>query len=298
MSKLKQKDLMAAVWYVLMNLRDDDNSFAKERRNVVTVEEAVNLLLRRLFVYLCRHYPVPEEIVRAIPYGYSVQSLETEIQKQLKTLRTTACRELSAAVERGDSLDILQLMRDAITTIDDLISMTGSFLIDIATEISRGESSKLQLEIRKDNGATIKYITLSSLSAWSTAMYGMSIEIDQRRTGMNKQELLSRDCGTGDVADTPRGTLKTEDFTPKQGLSRTKSENLFASLGFFVEAFADTAPKYRISNRPNVHTISEHVATLAVTANRGEPLSGQSKEAIKDRIEDSLKIKRSKLPAK
>jgi isocitrate/isopropylmalate dehydrogenase len=80
---------------------------------------------------------------------------------------------------------------------------------------------------------------------------------------------------------------------PEKGLSKTKSDNLYLTFAFLVEAFSESAPKYK---GPNVATIAAHLESLALAANSKETLSGQKTEAIKDRIEAAMSTKRKTLP--
>jgi hypothetical protein len=88
------------------------------------------------------------------------------------------------------------------------------------------------------------------------------------------------------------------DIGPKGGLSRTKTDNLYTTFAFLVEALAKTAPKYRVKDAPNINAIASHIEELATFANKRDKLSGQSHEAIKDRIEDAMKAKKEKLSQK
>jgi hypothetical protein len=88
-----------------------------------------------------------------------------------------------------------------------------------------------------------------------------------------------------------------EDNTDGKRLSKTKADNLYTTLGFLVEAFADTNQKYG-GKKPNVQAISKHLEKLASTANKNINLPGQRHESIKDRIEEAFRVKKSKLEKK
>jgi hypothetical protein len=87
-----------------------------------------------------------------------------------------------------------------------------------------------------------------------------------------------------------------EDIGPKGGLSRTKKNNLYTTFAFLVDAFYKIASDKYGEDKPSVLNIAKHLEDLATKANNGEPLPGQGDEAIKDRIEEALEVKRSKLP--
>jgi hypothetical protein len=72
---------------------------------------------------------------------------------------------------------------------------------------------------------------------------------------------------------------------------------LYTTLGFLVEAFAATTEKYG-KQKPNVQEISTHLEKLANKANKFTNLPGQGHESIKDRIEEALRVKKSKLEKK
>ena len=89
-----------------------------------------------------------------------------------------------------------------------------------------------------------------------------------------------------------------DDSDRSGGLSRTKADHLYTSLAFLVEAFAEKSPGeiFGDKDKPNVSQISKYLEKRATEANKKEKLNGQGSEAIKKRITEALKIKRSKLP--
>jgi len=75
-------------------------------------------------------------------------------------------------------------------------------------------------------------------------------------------------------------------------LSPKKAEGLFTTFAFLLEAFINSkaGKQYGTPDKPNIKQIAEHLESLAVAPE--EEKKGQSVEAIKDRIEEAMRIKK------
>lgn len=89
-----------------------------------------------------------------------------------------------------------------------------------------------------------------------------------------------------------------EDVSNRE-LSKTKSDNLYTTFAFLLEAFLENAPpKYKRKNEPNISAIAKKIEELATIANNNESLKSQRIESIKERIEEALRVKKQQLPQK
>ena len=172
---------------------------------------------------------------------------------------------------------------------DYIISKMGSlvkqgqlYTTDIEGELEKGEMSALEVDVERSENVSLTYITTRSLDRWAWDKY--SIEI------LDGIERIPPSDNTGG------GEALSEDGAATgQALTKVKSENLYTTLELLINEIAKTAERYGGEN-PNVSTIAEHINELAMNANRNKTLAGQSKEAIKSRIEEALKTLKAKLP--
>lgn len=211
-----------------------------------------------------------------------LQSLEGSLQDQLQELHEAARNALLDAAEANLSDEIIQERVAAITRCNALTQNAGAYLAAIEDELAKGEASGLRIDRQATDETGEIHITIKSLDDWANTKYGISIidpspkyEIDN---SSNQQKGLEENG---------------------KGLSNVKAQNLYTSFAFLVEAFAQIATGFKHEDdSPNVKAISERIAKLSETANKGQQLAGQSTHAIKKRIEEAAKIKRSILPNK
>jgi len=167
---------------------------------------------------------------------------------------------------------------------DALARRAQTYLLDIADEFAKGDSSALRVDREATEQTRVTHYTIRSVDLWAHQKYGISII---EPLPMSEGQ-LERPIQGGDKESAPNG-----------GLSKTKADHLFTSFAFLVEALAKNALAYRREDgRPNVKAIAERIEQLGREANGGQPLSGQSAEAIKGRIEEATAIKNRKLPSR
>ena len=155
---------------------------------------------------------------------------------------------------------------------------------------------------------TSSNLTTATLSSWKEELLcpnGVSLDLLLTiKIEGSLQELLphSRDAASqqhlsSEGIQAQPTIQEKEDIGPKGGLSKTKTNHLLTTFAFLVELYATSSRKV-VNEKPNVSAIATRLEKVAATAygNNGEPLPGQGDEAIKDRIEEALEVKRSKLP--
>ncbi len=199
-------------------------------------------------------------------------------------LRDIYAFDLQIKTEEEETNEEVIRAKNTLSNIDLFIKDVYRYLLDIDEELKKGSSSMLKIDQVKTDERGFKCITLRSLDDWAWSKY--SIEILDGVERATQEEKNYEDTEAYDDID----GIQT-------GLSKTKAKNLYITLGFLVEAFSSIAPKFGKGN-PNVSAIAAHIEKLATSSNHNAPISGQSKESIKDRIEMALKIKGSSLPIK
>lgn len=247
-------------------------------RTSCTRDEAVAKMLgwmkgniRPKYIEVTEH-GIPAEQLQHLP------TLEGSLQDELLEQREAARRKLIEAAESDGGIGEAY---EAVEKCDDLIRKAASYLLDMDDEISKGESSDLRIDRQATDSSGIIHITIKSLDQWAR-QYGISV-IEALVLNTENTNLPSQPEKQGNA----NGSGK--------GLSTAATDNLYVSFAFLIEAFIDKTQKYGSRDKPNVSTIAQHIESIAVESNNKEKLAGQSKEAIKDRIEEALKIKRSRL---
>lgn len=203
------------------------------------------------------------------------------LEKHFVMLREAAQIAMNDAYKSDATMEVREEREKAVSVIDESIQKAASFLMDIDDEIAKGRSSAFRIDPNATDSSGIAHYTLRSVDQWALKHYNIHI-IDP------SQSKIFADMNTPE----PK---QVEELEPKGGLSKLKSENLHTSFAFLVEAFADLGSRFKSADSPNIKAIAERIAELATKANKGQPLSGQSSEAIKDRIEQAARIRRKKL---
>lgn len=214
-----------------------------------------------------------------------LRTLPNTIEEQITYLIGVANMELSEAKSKKASPDVIEEKTKILNKRYKEMELAYRYKLDIEHELNKGKSSVLVIDrkITKESGE--KHITIRGLHDWAFGKYDISID-----PCLNQQEVTNDQQNQSTVQR--GGNPPDNDGWP----STTKKENLYTTFAFLVEALAEVAPKYKHVDKPNVSQIAELIAKHAKDANSGEKLQGQSAESIKDRIEESIKIKKSKLP--
>jgi hypothetical protein len=224
-------------------------------------------------------YGIPED---QLPY---LHSLEGPLQEQLLEMRIAARQALEVAAENYTSDDTfyydLRDKEEAVIRCDELLNKAATYFRDIQDEISKGGLSDLKI----DQQATVQtgetHLTLNSIDRWAKGKYGISI-IENSNAQESTQKIADKSDEQPDEKRERNG-----------GLSKTKADHLYTTFAFLLEAFSLKFPAYSLNGEINVKATAEFLSKQAVIA--GEPMQGQRPESIKDRIEEAMKIKKSKL---
>ena len=173
---------------------------------------------------------------------------------------------------------------EAVAHTESLIEKAVMYKLDMEEELSKGENSALKVDHETSEQTDITHLTLSSINQWANKKYNISILGDQRQNTF-----------PGSTQAQPTTQEKVEGRDSKGRLSKTRADNLFTTFSFLVEAYAKSSNKI-VNGEPNNDAVAKHLEKLATNTKTKETLSGQSDEAIKDRIEEAKSIKKSKLP--
>lgn len=214
-----------------------------------------------------------------------LKTLPNTIEEQITYLIGVAKMGLNEAESKKASPSVIEEKTKILNKRFREMELAGGYKACIDDELFKGNSSALRIDEESTTNHGVKYISIKSLHDWALEKYGISIEplLCQQLTSGDQQNQSTVQRG---------GNPPDNDGWP----STTKKENLYTTFAFLVEALAEVAPKYKHVDKPNVSQIAELIAKHAKDANSGEKLQGQSAESIKDRIEESIKIKKSKLP--
>jgi hypothetical protein len=232
--------------------------------------------------------PIHPKIVKLTEDGISedqlinLQSLDVSLAEQLQEIINTLSQRLIDAAEAEASNAELKIKHDDVDRFKARIKTASWYMLELDNELAKGETSELVIDHHAGETSGTTHITVVSLDRWAQEKFSIFI-IDESNSITGSSE--------------NRPVPEQEDNTDGKRLSKTKADNLYTTLGFLVEAFADTNQKYG-GKKPNVQAISKHLEKLASTANKNINLPGQRHESIKDRIEEAFRVKKSKLEKK
>ena len=255
-------------------------------RTSFTKDEAVAKLLGWM------QGPITKRVINVTEHGIpenqlpELSSLHGSLQNTLNEVLQAARAELIDAAEEGAPDDVLKEKEEAVERCKEYSQKAHEYLLDIDDELSKGRDSLIRIDQFETERTGIPHLTLKSLDKWAKEQYGISLLDDSSEPGHNKDE--AKEQQSEEVNENNR----------KGGLSRTKADNLLTTFALLVEGFSEQASGFRVNERPNVSQIAKRLEELATKANNGENLKGQGHEAIRDRINEALDVKRSKLPEK
>lgn len=161
-----------------------------------------------------------------------------------------------------------------------------AFMSDLVDELNKGELSALRL-LKNPAYDSRDHITLASLDEWARSKYGINILADR---------IAATDAAK--LQDSSSNPVPPEEDKPaKGGLARTRAENLYTTFAFLVEEFANAkGGKYKPNGKVNVSAVASHLDEVARAAIGDDEFPGQGIEAIKKRIEEAMRVRRTKLP--
>lgn len=253
-----------------------------------TKEEAVAKMLGWL------QGPIRRRVIQVTEHGISADQmphllqLEGSLEEHLLELRNAACAIFFKALEEDAPLAVIEEKENAVIECDKLINLASIYLEDITEELAKSENASLKIDREATSKSDTTYITLKSLRVWALKEYGIAIG----------SSLMSRPVDN-DQQEQLKSQQEETEADQAAWLNKTKAENLYTTFAFLVEALAQKTPNYRISDSGKliIKAIAEGIAASAKQANKGDTVPGQSEESIKSRIEESMRIKKSKLPS-
>lgn len=261
-----------------------------DMRTSCTKEEAAAKLIGWMKGNVRHDYPIDvdeDEITRDnLVYTHS---LVYSLPEHLTILRNAEWNRYNEAVCDGLPEEVLGEKAYALAECDDLIRKVAVYLCDIDEELDKefdqAGASILRLDRQSTADSGKLHITIRSLDKWAQDKYGISILDD----GEPKSA----------VRPSRQVEEQNEEFDASKGLSKTKANRIFLTFAFLVDAYADTALRYRHEDgRPNAEGIITRLIELSTAANRNVELKGMSAKSIQTLITDAKKIQRSMLPAK
>lgn len=262
---------------------DPEDEIIIDFRTSCTKDEAVAKLIGWMIGPIRRKNAEVTEHDISSDHLAHLYSFDESLHVQLGELREVARLKLIDAAESDGDIHEAYV---ALDKCDELIRKAATYLLDIDDEISKGESSDLRIDRQAMDSSGIIHITIKSLDKWARREYKIGVI-----------EASVSNTANANIQSHPE--IQGDGKYSGNGLSKTKADNLYISFAFLIEAFINKIPKYGSSDKPtNVSAIAEQIEKIAKEANNNEKLSGQSDQAIRDRIEDAFKIKRSKLPMK
>jgi hypothetical protein len=209
--------------------------------------------------------------------------MEGSLEEQLEELREAARQEFVAALEAGASYEVLKAKEAAVYAAEALIHKAHKFILDICEELAGGEDSAIEVDREETEHTGATHLTLRSLDRWARKKYRISI--------LEGSDSPLPSEGTAAQAPAPD---EAEESGHERGLSKTRAHHFLTTFAFLVEAFISRAEKR--GDNLNISEVAKHIEKLAKAANKGQPLNGQSAEAIKDRIEKAMRKKKERLP--
>jgi hypothetical protein len=203
------------------------------------------------------------------------------LEDHLLMLREDAIDWVNIILTRTNSTEEVKAKAfDAVFYCEDLIFKASTYSYDIEEELAKTELCALRIDRAKTESKGETYITLRSLDTWAKSNYQISIIEDNPSNLWDKNALATH------------ATSQAQETSPKDGLTKTKKEHLYTTFALLVEAYSDMPNSgFKSAGKPIVDAIARQLNTLAAKQSPNEAPSGQSVEAIKDRIEEALKVK-------
>ncbi len=211
-------------------------------------------------------------------------SLDGTVQDMLERQWEAARRAVRRVAASGASVEQIDETRALVDDVEELKQLAATYQHDIEEEIVQDVFSELELDEAAEAQTGEIHVKLQSLEKWAHAKYGIDItgDFDKSDQTLPKREMT-----------------ESQKLLQKGWLAPPKAENLFATLAFLVDAFATPGSGYRRSSGEVIESgVAIALAEMAKKANGDIYLAGQRHQAILDRIEHAMRIRRSKLPGR
>ncbi len=204
-----------------------------------------------------------------LPY---LSSLPNSLEEQLTYLVGEAQEDLVDAKDSGAEPGVIRQKEAALSQSLEWIDKAGVYLVDIVDELAKGETSVLRIDQEATEKSGVIHITVKSLEKWASDVYKIPPSVSFKSSPSAVKQLI----------DSPKNKRE----------STTKLDNLHITFAFLIEAFIKEKSKYSNADKVNVSQLAEFISDLATKGGKGNPVKGQSVEAIKMRIEESIRKKK------
>lgn len=218
--------------------------------------------------------------VRYLPINDDVDTGEIDIppfwlEYELKEMYECAEGEYKLAIYEKETKEVIEEKLNKCERIKELIKKANICAQYFDDEVAKGDSSVLR--VYKPKSSHTPHYTYNSIRKWWEGVESEIHKIDSTLFTENQS-----------------ANNKKADNDPNEGdwSSEPKRDNVYTTLAFLVEAFANTAPKYKYGDKPNAKAIGKHLAALAKEANDNDDLLGQGAETIRKLIALALKTKK------
>lgn len=201
-----------------------------------------------------------------MPY---LSSLPNSLEEQLTYLVGEAQEDLVDAKDSGTEPGVIRQKEAALSQSLEWIDKAGIYLVDIVDELAKGETSALRIDQEATEKWGVIHITIKSLDEWAFKVHQIP---------------------TPDFKSSPSAVKQLVDSPKNKRKSSTKLDNLHITFAFLIEAFIKEHRRYMISNKVNVSLLAEFLSKLTIKDDT--PMKAQSVEAIKMRIEESIRKKK------
>lgn len=203
-----------------------------------------------------------------LPY---LSSMPNSIEEQLTYLVGEAQAALDDAKASIAEPEVIKQKEADLSNTLEWIDKSAIYLVNIVDELAKGEKSALRIDQEATEKSGTIHVTIKSLDEWASDFHSLPTPVSLRSAPA---------AAVKQLADSQKN---------KEG-STTKLDNLCLSFAFLIDAFAKEKPKYWNADKVNVSQLAEHLSDLATK--HGKPIQGQSVEAIKTRIEESIRKKK------
>ncbi|NBQ69527.1 MAG: hypothetical protein EBU46_12160 [Nitrosomonadaceae bacterium] len=204
-----------------------------------------------------------------LPY---LSSLPNSLEEQLTYLVGEAKEDLDNARDSGADPDVIKQKEATLNQCIEWIDKAGIYLADIVDELAKGDESALRIDQEATGKSGVTHVTIKSLEKWASDVHNISTP--------------------DSFKSSPSAVMQFVNSQKNQKESATKLDNLRITFAILIEAFVKVKPRYMNANKINVSQLADFLSNLVPKADVDNSIKGQSAEAIKTRIEESIRKKR------